>query len=74
MEIVPQLLDKGKRVIDLSGAYRIRSKESYVDFYGFEHKYVHLLEEAVYGLSELFRENIKQADLVANPGCYPTKT
>ncbi len=74
MELVPKLLSQGKKVIDLSGAYRIREAEAYTEFYGFEHSYPELLKRAVYGLPELFREDIREADLVANPGCYPTAT
>ncbi len=74
MELVPELLSRGKRVVDLSGAYRIRNREAYPEFYGFEHGHAELLERAIYGLPELFREEIKGADLVANPGCYPTAT
>ncbi|WP_448587391.1 N-acetyl-gamma-glutamyl-phosphate reductase [Thermocrinis sp.] len=72
LELVPRLLEYGKRVIDLSGAYRINNKAVYPEYYGFEHSYPHLLERAVYGLPEVFREKIKEAQLVANPGCYPT--
>lgn len=74
MEIAPKLLEKGYKVIDLSGAYRFRDLEAFKTFYGFEHKYPHLLKEAVYGLPEFFRDKIKKAKLVANPGCYPTAT
>ncbi|MCX7761117.1 MAG: N-acetyl-gamma-glutamyl-phosphate reductase [Hydrogenothermaceae bacterium] len=72
LETVKILLDKGKKVIDLSGAYRIKDISKYPQYYGFEHSYPDLLHKAVYGLPELFREEIKRADLVANPGCYPT--
>ncbi len=74
MELVPSLLEQGKRVIDLSGAYRIREEKAYEEFYGFEHKHVQVLKQAVYGLPELFRRDISSANLVANPGCYPTAT
>jgi len=74
MELVPELLSKGKKVIDLSGAYRIRDSRAYEEFYGFKHSHPELLSKAVYGLPELFRKEIKNADLVANPGCYPTAT
>jgi len=69
-EVVPELLKKG-RVIDLSADFRLRDRQTYGAWYG-EHKAAHLLEEAVYGLPELYREKIKRANLVANPGCYPT--
>ena len=74
MELVPQLLSQGKKVVDLSGAYRIRDPEAYEEFYGFKHSHPELLKEAVYGLPELFRKDIPGADLIANPGCYPTAT
>jgi N-acetyl-gamma-glutamyl-phosphate reductase len=74
LETVPDLLSKGKRVIDLSGAYRIKDPQAYKEFYDFEHTHPDLLERAVYGLTELFRDSIRGADLVANPGCYPTAT
>ncbi|GAB6065150.1 N-acetyl-gamma-glutamyl-phosphate reductase [Aquifex pyrophilus] len=73
-ELVPELLSQGKRVIDLSGAYRIRRREVYKEFYGFEHEKEEILKKAVYGLPEIFREEIKGAELIANPGCYPTAT
>ncbi|RLJ71440.1 N-acetyl-gamma-glutamyl-phosphate reductase [Hydrogenivirga caldilitoris] len=74
LETVPELLSKGKKVVDLSGAYRIRNPKAYEEFYGFVHRYEDVLETAVYGLPEFFRESIKGAQLVANPGCYPTAT
>lgn len=74
LNIVPELVAQGKRVIDLSGAYRIKDRKAYPKFYGFEHTHGELLEEAVYGLPEIFRKDIKKAKLVANPGCYPTAT
>lgn len=72
LETAKFLVDNGKKVIDLSGAYRIHDTAKYPEFYGFEHSYPDLLERAVYGLPEIFREEIKSARLVANPGCYPT--
>ncbi len=74
LELVPELLKRGKRVIDLSGAYRIEDASKYPQYYGFEHTHPELLSSAVYGLPEVFREHIKKAQLVANPGCYPTAT
>ena len=73
-DLAPQLLSEGKKVIDLSGAYRIKRREVYGEFYGFEHEREDVLREAVYGLPEIFREEIKKSKLVANPGCYPTAT
>ncbi|RTZ58820.1 MAG: N-acetyl-gamma-glutamyl-phosphate reductase [Gammaproteobacteria bacterium] len=74
MEIAPQLLERGFKVVDLSGAYRFKNLPDYETFYGFKHTHPEVLQKAVYGLTEVFREEIKNADLVANPGCYPTAT
>jgi len=72
MEVVPEVLVRGARAIDLSGAFRLSSAEQYRRWYGSEHLRPDLLGEAVYGLPELSRESIRTACLVANPGCYPT--
>ena len=74
MNFVGKLLKAGKRVIDLSADYRLNKASLYKTWYGVDHKEPKLLSKAVYGLPELFREKIKKADLVANPGCYPTAT
>lgn len=70
-EAVPGLLKAFGRVIDLSADFRLKDEAEYRTWYG-EHKSPWLLKEAVYGLPELNREEIKKARLVANPGCYPT--
>jgi N-acetyl-gamma-glutamyl-phosphate reductase len=70
--LVPKLLDAGMRVVDLSADYRLNSAESYADWYGEKHADPSRLGKTVYGLPELFREKIRGAKLVANPGCYPT--
>ena len=72
MESVPALLDAGVRVIDLSADFRLKDPEVWAKWYGMEHGCAELLEEAVYGLPEVNREQIRSARLVANPGCYPT--
>lgn len=72
MELAPAMLDAGARVIDLSGAFRLRKAEIYRRWYREEHTRPELLQEAVYGLPEFYRERIRGARLVANPGCYPT--
>ncbi len=72
MGFVPKLLDAGLKVVDFSADYRIKSTEVYEKFYQVKHTDTANLERAVYGLPELFREQIKDADLIANPGCYPT--
>ncbi len=72
LDIVPEILDQGAKVIDLSGAFRLPSGEQYQRWYHAEHSRPELLPEAVYGLPELHRDAIRKARLVANPGCYPT--
>jgi len=71
-EFAVPLLDAGCRVIDLSADFRLRDAAVYQDFYGHEHPAPKLLKQAVYGLPEVYREAIRQAALVASPGCYPT--
>lgn len=72
-EIIAALpLDKGLRVIDLSADFRLRDPAVYAQWYGGEHKAIELQQEAVYAITELTRERVKDARLVANPGCYPT--
>lgn len=71
MEIVPDLLSAGKKVIDLSADFRIKDVETYEKWYQ-KHTAAALLTNAVYGLPELYRDDIKKTSLVANPGCYPT--
>ncbi|HWP84595.1 MAG TPA: hypothetical protein VNN17_05360 [Terriglobia bacterium] len=71
-ELVPEILSQGARAIDLSGAFRLPTAEQYQRWYGEPHARPELLKEAVYGLPELYREKIRAACLVANPGCYPT--
>ncbi len=72
MELAPAFLDAGAKVIDLSGAFRLRTVENYSRWYKETHTRPDLLAEAVYGLPEFCRERIAPARLVANPGCYPT--
>jgi N-acetyl-gamma-glutamyl-phosphate reductase len=72
MGFVPKLLDAGLKVVDFSADYRIKDVEVYEKFYQVKHTDTANLERAVYGLPELFREYIKDACLVANPGCFPT--
>ena len=73
LEVVPEILAQGARAIDLSGAFRLPA-EQYARWYGADHSRPELLPQAVYGLPELYRERIRTACLVANPGCYPTAT
>lgn len=73
-ELVPQLLEEGYRVLDMSGAFRLPEASQYSEWYGFEHRSTALLKESVYGLPEFYAERIQKARLVANPGCYATAT
>ena len=72
MELAPAYLDRGIKVIDLSGAFRLRTAENYRRWYKEEHTAPDLLAEAAYGLPEFCRSRIPGARLVSNPGCYPT--
>lgn len=72
MEIAAALLDEGVKVVDLSADFRINDKEKYEAWYATEHTKPEYLAEAVYGLPELYLEEIMGARLIANPGCYPT--
>jgi N-acetyl-gamma-glutamyl-phosphate reductase len=71
-EVLIPLLDTETKVVDISADFRLKSTDDYPQWYGFTHPAPRLLEKAVYGLTELYREQIKTAQLVANPGCYPT--
>ena len=71
-KIVPQLLSAGVKIVDIGAEFRLRSLEAYQTFYGEEHACPETLADAVYGLSEINTEAIKAAQLVGNPGCYPT--
>jgi N-acetyl-gamma-glutamyl-phosphate reductase len=66
------LLEAGVRIIDLAADFRIRDRLLWEQWYGMTHACPDLLDEAVYGLPEINREKIRDARLVANPGCYPT--
>lgn len=72
VELAPQFLAMGKKVFDLSGGFRLSSNDDYETYYGFKHTNSELLEQAVYGLVEWQKDQIKNAQLVAVPGCYPT--
>ena len=73
-EVIPQLIENGLKVIDLSGDFRYDDAEVYEKWYKQEHSSPQLLKESVYGLPELYREKIKGARLIGNPGCYTTCT
>ena len=72
MGFVPKLLDAGLKVVDFSADYRIKDPDIYEKFYSVKHTDTSNLQHAVFGLPELFRAEIKDAKLVANPGCFPT--
>ena len=71
-DLAPQFLAAGCVVFDLSGAFRVNDGAFYEKYYGFTHQHPALLEQAVYGLAEWSVERLKEASLVAVPGCYPT--
>lgn len=71
MSTIPALLQRGIRVIDLSADYRLRDPNVYAQWYGESHEDLAHLAQAVYGLPEIYGEEIPTAQLVANPGCYP---
>ena len=70
-EIIP-LLNRGIKVVDISADFRLKDAAEYQSWYGFSHPAPQLLTQAVYGLTELYRPQVASAQLVANPGCYPT--
>ena len=72
MKVAPKLLKEGLKVIDLSADYRLKSAQVYETWYAHKHTDTKNLGKAVYGMPELFRQKIKGATFVANPGCYPT--
>lgn len=71
-DVIPSLIEKGLKVIDLSGDFRYDDIEVYEKWYGQKHSSPELLAESVYGLCELYRDKVKSARLVGNPGCYTT--
>ncbi len=74
MALVPELIKRGTRVIDLSADFRLRDANVWEHWYNMPHTCPELLEQAVYGMPEINREKIKTAQLIATPGCYPTAT
>ncbi|MEX0991643.1 MAG: N-acetyl-gamma-glutamyl-phosphate reductase [Actinomycetota bacterium] len=70
-DLAPELVENGRRVIDISGDFRLPA-DRYPEWYGFEHPAPAWLEKAVYGLPEWFADTIRDAELIANPGCYTT--
>jgi N-acetyl-gamma-glutamyl-phosphate reductase len=74
LKVVPELISKGKKVIDLGGDYRLDSKEEYELWYGKTHTSPELLNSKIYGLADYQSIDFTGANLIANPGCYPTAT
>ncbi len=74
VNLVPKLLDEGLRVIDMSADFRLKNPADYVKWYGWEHTHSEFLKEAIYGLPELHREEIRKARLIACPGCMAIAT
>lgn len=72
MEFAPKFLKATKKVVDLSADYRLNQASEYEAWYGAKHTSPELLNSSVYGLPELYKDKIAKADLIANPGCYPT--
>ncbi len=73
-KLAPAWLAEGRRVIDIGSDFRLRDAGAYERWYGYTHPAPDLLGEAVYGLTELVRQRLRTARVVANPGCYPTAT
>ncbi|ANE46730.1 N-acetyl-gamma-glutamyl-phosphate reductase [Paenibacillus swuensis] len=73
-KLVPQLLEAGLKVVDLSGDFRLRDGSVYEHWYKHEPADSRYLEQAVYGLAEVFGEDVRDVSFVSNPGCYPTAT
>ncbi|MEF8880083.1 MAG: N-acetyl-gamma-glutamyl-phosphate reductase [Candidatus Thermoplasmatota archaeon] len=74
MEFIKEIGLDGPKIVDLSGDCRLGDKDTYEQWYGKKHVYSEAIKKAVYGLPEVFREDIVDAQLVANPGCYPTSS
>lgn len=72
MDLAEKYLNQGIKVIDISGDHRLRDPKVFQAWYRMEHRSPQLLPKVVYGMPELFRRDIRQAELVSNPGCYPT--
>ena len=72
LQIVPELINKVRLVVDCSAAFRLKDSSLYPNWYGFEHNAKTELAAAVYGLPELYRQELKSAKLIATPGCYVT--
>ncbi|BBG24575.1 N-acetyl-gamma-glutamyl-phosphate reductase [Sulfuracidifex tepidarius] len=74
VKYVPDLVERGMRVVDLSADFRLKNSELYKEWYGYEHPYPDLLQKFVYGLPEIHYEELKNTKLIASPGCNATAT
>jgi N-acetyl-gamma-glutamyl-phosphate/LysW-gamma-L-alpha-aminoadipyl-6-phosphate reductase len=74
MGVVPDLLKRGMKVFDMTADFRLKNPADYTSYYGWEHAHPELLQEAIYGLPELHRNEIRSSRLVAVPGCMATAT
>ncbi|MDF3818684.1 N-acetyl-gamma-glutamyl-phosphate reductase [Leptospira sp. 96542] len=72
LEMAPKLRKESRKVIDLSGTFRLHNKQTFESAYKFEHTAFSLMDEVVFGIPELFREKLKNANFVSNPGCFST--
>lgn len=72
LELAPKFLDAGHKVIDLSGVYRLHNLEAFESAYKLKHTSFALTDQAVFGIPEIFRSKLKNADFVSNPGCFST--
>ncbi len=72
LAVIPTLLERGLKVIDLTADFRLKDPKAYEKYYGYEHQHPELLKKAAYGLPELHREEIKKSQLVSVPGCMAT--
>ncbi|HHS99806.1 MAG TPA: N-acetyl-gamma-glutamyl-phosphate reductase [Thiomicrospira sp.] len=72
MSMAPELTAAGIKVIDLAADFRINDLDIWAKWYGFEHTCPEMMQQVAYGMPELYREQVKQASIIANPGCYPT--
>lgn len=72
MSMAEELTAAGVKVIDLAADFRITDLQEWAKWYGFEHTCPDIMQQVAYGMPELFRDEVKQANVIANPGCYPT--
>ena len=72
MKWAPPLLEKKVKVIDISGSFRLKNPDKFQEYYKLKHTSGEVLTQAIYGLTEVYRDKIKSANLLANPGCYAT--